>query len=168
MTTDYATYLASLPRILAGASMLFRSADGRILIVEPNYRDDGTWTLPGGTIESDLNETPRQAARRETAEEIGLDVEPGVLLAFEWSTAGGERPPSVNFLFDGGVLTDEQLAAIRLQEEELDSWKLVTLDEADRYLYPRAALRIGAGLDALAAGKAPVELVDGHPAAGSA
>jgi ADP-ribose pyrophosphatase YjhB (NUDIX family) len=168
MTTDYATYLAGLPRILAGASMLFRSADGRILLVEPNYRDDGTWTLPGGTIESDHNETPRQAARRETAEEIGLDVEPGALLAFEWSTAGEVRPPSVSFLFDGGVLGDEQLAAIRLQEEELDSWKLVGLDEAARYLHPALLLRVRAGLAALAAGKAPVELVDGLPAGGGA
>src|SRR3954453_20948281 len=144
MTTDYAPYIPGLPKILAGASMLFRSADGRILLVEPNYRDDGTWTLPGGTIESDQNETPRQAARRETAEEIGLDVEPGALLAFEWSTGGGVRPPSVNFLFDGGVLGDEQLAAVRIQEEELDSWKLVDVAEAERYLYPTTALRIRA------------------------
>ncbi|NUP39630.1 MAG: NUDIX hydrolase [Streptomyces sp.] len=166
MTTDFATYIASLPRILAGASVLFRAADGRILIVEPNYRDDGTWTLPGGTIESDRNETPRQGARRETAEEIGLDVEPGALLALEWTTAGPVRPPSVSFLYDGGVLSEEQLASVRLQEEELDSWKLVDAAEADRWLSPLAALRVRAALDALASGRTPVELVDGRPADG--
>ncbi|WP_329173533.1 MULTISPECIES: NUDIX hydrolase [unclassified Streptomyces] len=161
MTTDFASYIASLPRILAGASMLFRSADGRILIVEPNYRDDGTWTLPGGTIESDQDETPRQGARRETLEEIGLDVAPGALLVLDWSSGPG-RPPSVSFLYDGGVLSDEQLAAVRLQESELDSWRLIDPAEADRYFSPGQAGRIRAALAALAAGR-PAELVDSHP-----
>ncbi|MFB7264445.1 NUDIX domain-containing protein, partial [Streptomyces nojiriensis] len=74
MTTadDYATYIASLPRVLAGAAALYRDAEGRVLLVEPNYREG--WTLPGGTIESDRDESPRTAARRESAEEIGLDL----------------------------------------------------------------------------------------------
>src|SRR5256885_1221656 len=124
MTTDFATYIAGLPRILAGANTLFRSQDGRILLVEPNYRQDGTWTLPGGPIESDEGETPRQAARRETAEEIGLDVTPGALIAVDWVTGPG-RPPLASYLYDGGVLTEAQFAAIRLQAEELDSWRLL-------------------------------------------
>lgn len=165
MTTDYATYIAGLPKILAGASMLCRSADGRILIVEPNYRDDGTWTLPGGTIESDHDETPREGARRETAEEIGLDVVPGALLMIDWSSGPG-RPPSVSYLYDGGVLSDEQLGAVRLQEEELDSWLLIDPAEADRYFSPGQAGRIRAALAALAAGSGPAELVNGRPAAG--
>ncbi|MFI0899229.1 NUDIX domain-containing protein [Streptomyces sp. NPDC020983] len=165
MTTDFATYIAGLPRILAGANMLFRSADGRVLLVEPNYRE--AWTLPGGTIESDANETPRQAARRESVEEIGLDVEPGALLAMGWTTAGPVRPPSVTFLFDGGVLTGEQLASIRLQESELDSWKLVDPADVHHYLTPNTAGAVRAAVEALASGRGPVELVDGRPAAGA-
>lgn len=161
-TTDFATYLAGLPRILAGANTLFRSADGRILIVEPNYRDDGTWTLPGGTIESDANETPRQAARRESAEEIGLDIAPGALLAVDWVTGVG-RPPLANYLYDGGVLAEDRLAAIRLQVEELDSWKLIRAEEIGAYFTPGAARRILAGLAALAAARGPVELENGSP-----
>ncbi len=103
MTTDFDTYIAGLPKILASANTLFRSADGRVLLVEPNYRDDGTWTLPGGTIESDRGESPRQGARRETLEEIGLDVPPGALLAVDW-VAGPRRPPLSLYLYDGGVL----------------------------------------------------------------
>src|SRR5690606_27708327 len=79
---DFAAYLAGLPRIFAGAAALFRDTQGRVLLVEPNYREG--WALPGGTIESDDGETPRQGARRETAEEIGLDREPGRLLAVDW------------------------------------------------------------------------------------
>jgi ADP-ribose pyrophosphatase YjhB (NUDIX family) len=162
-TTDFATYIAGLPKIIAGANTLFRSADGRILIVEPNYRDDGTWTLPGGTIESDRNETPRQAARRESAEEIGLDIEPGALLAIDWVIGVG-RPPLASYLYDGGILDEARLAAVRLQEEELDSWKLVTADEIDSYFSPGAARRVHAGLAALAAGTGPAELENGRPA----
>lgn len=51
--------------------------------MEPNCREE--WAPPGGTIESDDGETPRQGARRETAEEIELDVELGRLLAVDWA-----------------------------------------------------------------------------------
>jgi ADP-ribose pyrophosphatase YjhB (NUDIX family) len=160
-TTDYATYIAGLPRVLAAAATLFRDAAGRVLIVEPNYREG--WALPGGTIESDTGETPRQAARRETAEEIGLDLEPGALLAVDWSHGPG-RPPIVAYVYDGGVLTDEQFAAIRLQEEELLSWKLIDPAEATRYLPGTLGPRVLAALDALSKGRGPSELENGLPA----
>ncbi|HEY5832531.1 NUDIX hydrolase [Streptomyces sp.] len=163
MSIDFAAYIAGLPKIIAGANTLFRSADGRILLVEPNYRDDGTWTMPGGTIESDLGETPRLAARRETAEEIGLDIAPGALIAVDWVTGPG-RPALASYLYDGGVLTEQQLGAIRLQEEELDSWRLVPADEIGQYLTAGATRRVHAGLAVLLAGTGPAELVNGHPA----
>lgn len=162
---DYATYIAGLPRVLAGAGAIFRDAEGRILLVEPNYRD--TWILPGGTVESDAGESPRQAARRETAEEIGLDVELGPLLAVDWVRGEG-RPPLVSYLFDGGVLDADRLAAIRLQEDELLSWRLVHWDEAQTLVHRQMALRIGAALKALADGRGPAELEDGFPPAGAA
>ncbi|MFD5322575.1 NUDIX domain-containing protein [Streptomyces sp. NPDC127092] len=159
-TSDYATYIAGLPRILAGAAALFRDAGGRVLIVEPNYREG--WALPGGTIESDAGETPRAGARRETAEEIGLDVELGALLAVDW-VPGPDRPPLVAYLYDGGVLSAGQLAAIRLQEEELISWKLVDPAELPAYLPVGLGLRVAAALAALDGGRGPVELENGRP-----
>ncbi|MER7398327.1 NUDIX hydrolase [Streptomyces sp. NPDC000151] len=160
MTLDYAAYIASLPRVLAGAGTIFRDAAGRVLLVEPNYKD--TWILPGGTVESDQGESPRQAARRETAEEIGLDIEPGRLLAVDW-VRGKERPPLVSYLFDGGVLDETRLAAIRLQEEELLSWRLVDPAELGGYVDGPMGLRLRAALDALADGHGPAELEDGVP-----
>ncbi|MFI5520459.1 NUDIX domain-containing protein [Streptomyces platensis] len=157
---DYAAYLAGLPRVIAGAGTLLRDAEGRLLLVEPNYRD--TWLLPGGTVESDAGESPRQAARRETAEEIGLDIEPGALLAIDW-VRGKDRPPLVSYLYDGGVLDAAQLAAIRVQESELLSWRMVHWDEAQTLVNREIALRIGAALKALAAGRGPAELEDGVP-----
>lgn len=161
-SSDYATYIASLPRILAGAAVLFRDGQGRVLLVEPNYREG--WALPGGTVESDLGETPRRAARRETLEEIGLDVELGTLLAVDW-VPGVARPPIAAYVYDGGVLTESRIEAIRLQEEELVSWRLVPRDEIREYLLGSLGHRVLAALDALEAGTGTVELENGLPPA---
>ncbi|MGV9555575.1 NUDIX domain-containing protein [Streptomyces sp. NPDC003401] len=158
-TTDFATYLASLPRVLAGAATLFRDARGRVLLVEPNYR--AGWVLPGGTIESDDGETPRQGARRETLEEIGLDREPGRLLAVDWAQSP-KRPPVVAYVYDGGVLDEEDLKAIRIQEEELLSWRLVPREEITDHLLGSLGHRVLAALDVLADGSGPAELENGR------
>ncbi|MER5789564.1 NUDIX hydrolase [Streptomyces sp. NPDC001980] len=158
-TTDaYAAYIASLPRILAGAAALFRDTEGRVLLVEPNYREG--WALPGGTVESDDGETPRQGARRETLEEIGLDREMGRLLTVDWVHGTG-RPPIVAYLYDGGVVTDADLKAIRLQEEELLSWRLVPREEIAAHLPGALGRRVLVALDVLAEGAGPAELENG-------
>ncbi|MFJ8046944.1 NUDIX domain-containing protein [Streptomyces luteogriseus] len=161
MTTspDFAAYIASLPRVLAGAAALFRDGEGRVLLVEPNYREG--WALPGGTVESDDGETPRQGARRETAEEIGLDRELGRLLAVDWVHGTG-RPPLVAYLYDGGVLSEDELKAIRLQEEELLSWRLVPREELPEYLPGSLGGRVLAALDVLADGSGTAELENGR------
>ncbi|WP_353945664.1 NUDIX hydrolase [Streptomyces sp. HUAS MG91] len=162
-TLDYATYIAGLPRVLAGAAVLFRDSAERILLVEPNYRDG--WALPGGTVESDTGESPRQGARRETLEEIGLDVPPGRLLAVDWVPGTG-RPPLVAYLYDGGVLTAEQIEAIRLQEEELLSWRFVARDDLDAYLLGSLGRRVRSALGVLDRGAGAAELECGEPVTG--
>ncbi|MDP9953336.1 MULTISPECIES: NUDIX hydrolase [Streptomyces] len=165
MTTPdagYAAYIAGLPRVLAGAASLFRDAEGRVLLVEPNYREG--WALPGGTVESDAGESPRQGARRETAEEIGLDVAPGRLLVVDWVQGAG-RPPIVAYLYDGGVLDADRLAAIRIQEEELLSWRLVAPADLDVYLLGSLHGRVRAALEVLTSGSGTAELENGERAA---
>ncbi|MBK0373438.1 NUDIX hydrolase [Streptomyces sp. RB110-1] len=165
MTTpdaDYAAYIAGLPRVLAGAASLFRDAEGRVLLVEPNYREG--WALPGGTVESDAGESPRQGARRETAEEIGLDIAPGRLLVVDWVQGAG-RPPIVAYLYDGGVLDADRLAAIRIQEEELLSWRLVAPADLDSYLLGSLHGRVRAALEVLTSGSGTAELENGERAA---
>ncbi|MGW6733796.1 NUDIX domain-containing protein [Streptomyces sp. NPDC055013] len=158
-TPDFAAYIASLPRVLAGAAALFRDTEGRVLLVEPNYREG--WALPGGTIESDDGETPRQGAARETAEEIGLDRDLGRLLAVDWVHGTG-RPPLVAYLYDGGVLGEDDFKAIRLQEEELLSWRLVPRAEITAHLPGALGRRVLAALDVLADGGGTAELENGH------
>ncbi|WEO94381.1 NUDIX hydrolase [Streptomyces sp. FXJ1.172] len=158
-TPDFAAYIASLPRVLAGAAALFRDAEGRVLLVEPNYREG--WALPGGTIESDDGESPRGGARRETLEEIGLDRPLGRLLAVDWVRGEG-RPPLVAYLYDGGVLTESDLKAVRLQEEELLSWRLVPREEIAAHLPGALGRRVLTALEALADGSGTAELENGH------
>jgi histidine triad (HIT) family protein len=121
------------------AGVVLRDSEGRILIVEPTYRE--TWNVPGGAIER--RESPRAAAIRETLEEIGLDIEPGALLSVDHRPT---EPDSMHFIFDGPTLTPEQIGAIRLPLEELRSFRFATLEEAEALLNPPLFKRIKEGL----------------------
>lgn len=63
-----------------GAAVLFTDPAGRVLLVEPTYKD--YWEVPGGAVDAD--ESPYDAAMRELKEELGLSVSPGRLLVVDW------------------------------------------------------------------------------------
>nr|WTB29736.1 NUDIX hydrolase [Streptomyces sp. NBC_00830] len=117
-----AEYYATLPKILGAAGAVIRDADGRIILVKPSYRD--RWEIPGGAL--DRGEDPRQACQREIKEELGLDLAPGRLLVVDWMPERPDsRPPLCNFLFDGGMTTEEEARQqVRLAADELTDWKL--------------------------------------------
>jgi 8-oxo-dGTP diphosphatase len=65
------------PKPVAAAIPLTR--DNKIVLLRRGFNPgQGLWTFPGGFV--DLGETVEAAARRETAEEIGADVELGDLV----------------------------------------------------------------------------------------
>jgi hypothetical protein len=68
----------------------------------------------------------------------------------------------VAYLYDGGVLTETELKAIRLQEEELLSWRLVAREDLAAHLPGALGRRVLAGLDVLAQGGGTAELENGH------
>ena len=118
-------YYARLAAAYVTAGALITDRLGRVLLVDPNYRDH--WLLPGGAAED--NEPPEAACAREVKEELGLDLPLGPLLVVGWAPARGERlRPTVSFLFDGGTLDHPE--RIRLQEDELDGHAFFPPEEA--------------------------------------
>ncbi|MET7313551.1 NUDIX domain-containing protein [Streptomyces sp. NPDC005134] len=146
-----AEYYASLPKHIAGAGAVIHDAAGRILLVQPSYRTD-TWEIPGGGL--DTGEDPLQAVRREVKEELGIDLTPGRLLAVDWVAEQADgRPPLVNYLFDGGLITQaEARTRIHLDPEELTAWQLTTPEQWDSLLAPHMARRVHACSRAMAQG----------------
>ena len=143
-----AAWFAELSTVVAAAAALFTDPAGRVLLVKPNYRDH--WSLAGGILEH--GEPPHVGCRREVAEELGLDIEPGPLLVVGWSGLDGIRPkPMVNFVFDGGVLTDD--TPIRLQESELDDYRFIDAGDLARHLPPVIRARVAAALRSRSTGR---------------
>jgi 8-oxo-dGTP diphosphatase len=144
---DHDTWFAQLPGVVVSAGALITDPDGRVLLVKPNYRDH--WTLPGGICEH--GEPPHVGCAREVAEEIGLDLPIGLLLAIDWSQPYGlEARPIMHFVFDAGTIANGD--AIVLQAEELDEFRFTDAGEAGGYLAPFGVRRVGAALAARAAG----------------
>ncbi len=138
---EEAAWYARLPTMFAAAAALFTSADGRVLLVKPNYRDH--WSLPGGILEH--GEPPHEGCRREVREELGLDIAPGPLLVLGWAGPDEIRPRAVvHFVFDGGALADD--APIRLQEDELDEYRFVAAADLGDYLPPLISARVAAAV----------------------
>jgi 8-oxo-dGTP pyrophosphatase MutT (NUDIX family) len=122
------------------AALLIQDNAERLLVVKPSYKPG--WNLPGGRIEE--GESPTEAARRETKEEIGLDIRPGLLLAVGWERATANGRPL--FIFDGGSLEPTSFELISLQQNELvavefvSSERIVELIPLDRRPLLHAAI----------------------------
>ena len=134
-----------LPRIPASAGALIFDGSGRLLIVNPTYKKH--WTIPGGIMEAN-GETPWEGCRREVREEIRLDVTHGRLVAVDFLRPRRKDAGGMRFLFDCGVVEDGELAAIRLQEEELSEHRLAVPAEALEILSGPLRRRVGAALGA--------------------
>jgi 8-oxo-dGTP diphosphatase len=153
-------YVASLARKRMAAGALFRDVAGRVLLVEPTYKQ--TWELPGGAVEEE--ESPTAACRREVVEELGLDRPVGRVLAIDWVASRPERPEGLMLVYDDGVLADADITAIQLQADELASYAFVEVDRVPELVSALLARRIAACVDAVAAGTV-VSLENGRPVA---
>ena len=116
-----------LPGIPVSAGALIFDRAGRLLILKPTYKSG--WTIPGGIMEAD-GESPWEACQREVREETGLEVSRGRLAAMDFRRPRPERPGGIRFLFDCGRLSDEALAGVKLQPEEISESRQVPLPEA--------------------------------------
>ncbi|MEV7007167.1 NUDIX hydrolase [Streptosporangium sp. NPDC051022] len=129
------------PRAAAGA--LFFDGDGRVMLVEPSYKEQRD--IPGGFIEP--GETPYEACVREVAEELGIRPPIGRLLVADWAPDPNEGE-LVLFVFDGGVLDAETLARIVFADGEIVAFRFHPAEDLDGLLIDRLARRVGAALRA--------------------
>ncbi|HUC56473.1 MAG TPA: NUDIX hydrolase [Streptosporangiaceae bacterium] len=145
--TEPDVWFAGLPGVVIAAGALVTDPDGRVLLVKPNYRE--LWSLPGGICE--FGEAPHAGAAREVAEEVGLEVPIGQLLALDWSRPyGPEARPIMHFIFDGGQIADSD--SIVVQESELEGFRFTAPDELPVHLPPRGFARVAGALRALESG----------------
>jgi ADP-ribose pyrophosphatase YjhB (NUDIX family) len=124
--TPQTQYSAVSPKKRMVAGVLFFNDEEKVLLVKPNYKEG--WGIPGGIIERE--ESPRDAAIREVHEELGLTVENPELVSVGYAPTTEAKSEALLFTFHGGILRDEQIKEIVLQEEELDDFDFFTEDEA--------------------------------------
>lgn len=139
-----------------GAAALIFNRNGQLLIVRPCYKPG--WSLPGGTVER--GESPKDGCAREISEELGLNMRPGNLLCLDYQVSpDGE---SLQFLFLGGVLSDEEAASITLARDELQEFCFETLTQSKLLLSKRLGARLPFALGAIKSGHA-IYLENGRP-----
>lgn len=119
-------YAAILTKKQVGTAVLLFNAREELLIVKPDYREG--WLVPGGATDDD--ESPLHCALRETKEEIGLDIPELTLVGIYYGHKKGVFTDSLKFVFSGGTLTEEQIAQIKLQTEELEKYTFIPPQEA--------------------------------------
>ena len=147
---------APLPAIPVSAGALVFDRAGRLLILKPTYKSG--WTIPGGVMEAD-GESPWAACRREVREETGLEVTRGRLAAMDFRRPRPDRPGGIRFLFDCGKVSDEALAGLTLQPEEISEARLVPLPDAFALLRGPIRRRVRAATGS----RRMVYLEDGRP-----
>ena len=150
-----AAFYAGLPAKRVGAGVLVTDEIGRVLLLQPAYK--ATWEIPGGIVEG--GESPRAAARRKVAEELGLEIGLGRLLVVDWVAEDPPKTEGLMFVYDGGVL-DVADRSIRLQRSELNAYGFVDIDGAVGLTSERLERRIKAALAARRGGPL-LELEDG-------
>ncbi len=132
----------TLPGKPGGAGVLCTNAEGNVLVVVPTYKP--VWEIPGGTIEN--NESPKQACMREVKEELGIEIPVGRLLQLNYREESEHLGELLLFLFDGGVLSTEQIASIKLPPDELSDFHFLSLSEIKDKTIPSLYHLIKSGL----------------------
>lgn len=131
-------FRVATPRVAAG--VLYKDGAGRVLLVKPTYKDG--WDIPGGYVEP--GESPKRAAAREVAEELGITEPIGRLLAIDWAPHPDEGDKML-FVFDGG-LAPRNVGDLTVDRSEIAAVEFIHLDDAGDRLPQRLLQRISSAL----------------------
>lgn len=114
------TFYESLPQKRMAAGCILLNDKDEILLLKPTYKD--SWEIPGGVVED--NESPKSCCEREVQEEIGLEIVAQRLLILDYNSYPDEshKTESLMFIFDGGIVSEKEIGAIRLNKEEISGW----------------------------------------------
>jgi 8-oxo-dGTP pyrophosphatase MutT (NUDIX family) len=127
--------MSSASKLSAGVVVVRQTADGYRFLLLRAYRN---WDCPKGLVEP--NESPLEAAIRETAEETGIDD-----LRFAWGTDYIETPPYARGKVARYHVAATEVTAPLLRPNpatgrpEHHEFRWVTLDEALELVVPRIA-----------------------------
>ena len=117
-------WMKTLPGRVSSAAMILENSIGQVLIVKANYKS--YWTFPGGII--DPHETPKEAAIRETYEEVGITIDQQNVEFVAIVTRRSEYAETYQFIFKA-PLERGGPGGIILQASEIDEYALVTRDQ---------------------------------------
>ncbi|MFT4218581.1 MAG: NUDIX hydrolase [Micropruina sp.] len=127
-----------LPRKRLIAHALITDPWDRVCLMETTFKPD--WELPGGIVNP--RESPWAGAVREIAEEMSLDVGVGRVLVVDWLAPYLGWEDAVELIFDGGVLTQEQIEAIVPDPGEIRAVHWLTPEKAADKMAPFARGRM--------------------------
>lgn len=114
------------------------------MMVRPTYKD--YWDIPGGYVEP--GETPYEACVREVEEELSIRPTIGRLLVADWAPSDRDGD-KILFIFNGGLLTDDQQTAIKLQPTELSEFRYIDVADVGQLTLSRLVHRLTAAHNAL-------------------
>ncbi|WP_405806665.1 NUDIX domain-containing protein [Streptomyces sp. NBC_01187] len=156
---DLAVYLAAHPSPAAAVDALIRDERGRLLLVDPVYKDG--WDLPGGMVD---DEGLVDGLLRELHEELRpAAVRVGRLLAVDNVPATVYGRAMTACVYAVHLPLPVSAADLTLQQDELCAAEFVPEDEALARLPERLRRRTAAAL-AAEHGAHTAHLHDGHPA----
>ncbi|MGI5438814.1 NUDIX domain-containing protein [Streptomyces shenzhenensis] len=159
VTEEQRAYWAQIEAPMASCTALITDAEGRILVVDPTYKDG--FDMPGGLVNA--GETQIEGLERELAEELDLTGVPiGRLLVLDQVPVARYGRAMVVTVFHVGPLSDQQTKSLRFADGEIGAAEFLPVGEALARLPRRLARRIKAAHAALGTG-VPAALVDGEP-----
>ncbi len=158
VTDEQRAFWAQVEAPMASCTALITDASGRILVVDPTYKDG--FDMPGGMVQAD--ETQVEGLLRELAEELDLADPPiGRLLVLDQVPAERYGRAMVVTVFHVGPLTDQQTKSLRFTDGEIGAAEFLPVHEALARLPHRLARRIKAAHEALLTGT-PAVLINGE------